>query len=151
MWDRRNPNPPAPRIKHHIPDSSVMLIPQLRDYTGAPKIPYLSPQCPANDLGADAQDLPPRGSEMIKLSRCRLATGHKVPIPANHLGCSKDDIRARGRRDGRQGLHPGKGILSLDLGFGVSFSPCAWLRNCDGPGAKGCEANPSSCCLSERE
>ncbi|KAM7080758.1 ubiquitin carboxyl-terminal hydrolase 39 [Ciconia maguari] len=81
--------------------------------------------CRANDLGADAQDLPPQGSEMIKLSQSQLVVGHKVPVPANRLGCSKDDVRAHSGWDGRQGLHPG-GVMSEQGGTAYSGWFSAW-------------------------
>lgn len=91
---------------------------------------HIYPQRPANDRQGP--------------SSAGIRDDKTLPVPANHLGCSKDDVRARSRRDGWQELHSGKGIFSLDLGFWGGFTPCICLRS-----MKGCEANSSSCRSSE--
>lgn len=70
-----DPKPTSAEHKASHPSSCVTLIPRFRDYVEAAQIPLLSLRCPASDLRADVQDLPPQGSEMIKLSSARLAAG----------------------------------------------------------------------------
>lgn len=71
---------PKPSTEHLIPDSSVTPIPRLWDYTAAAQIPSPSAWCPANDLSAGTQGLPPQGSEMIKPSQPQLGVARSQSL-----------------------------------------------------------------------
>lgn len=128
---------PRPSTEHLIPDSSIILIPRLRDYTTAAKIPSSSARCPANDLGAGTQGLPPQGSEMIKPSQPQLGAA-RSQSQSQQTVVDAPRMTSTHTENGMdsESFAQVRGFSPWIRDCGEVCAPCTWMRICDGCGTK---------------
>lgn len=124
---------PKPSREHLF---SVTLIPRLRDYTAAAQIPSSSAQCPANDLGAGTQGLPPQRSEMIKPSQTQLGALRSQSLPQQTI---VDAPRMASTENGmdNESFTQVRGFSPWVQHTEGVCAACTWMRICDGCSKKG--------------
>lgn len=118
-----------PSTEHLIPDSSVTLIPSLWDYTTAAQIPSSSAWCPANDLSAGTQGLPPQGSEMIKPSQTQLGVARSQSLSQQTV-VDAPRMMSMHTENGmdNESFTQVRGFLPWILDSERVCDPCTWMR-----------------------